>query len=194
MVPAVAQFALGVTVPACVTVDAAVGATAPVARVKVAPAAAVAVPVFVTRPEKAAVCHVNNARNKNTLVPCSVTAGVAGVRVVIGVCVAPLPILTWLKVEPGPNPAAVAVNTVPYGPEVGEIVSVGAFKAQAVVATLPKLSVKVNDVPAVIAGRLTVPVYSPAVMAFELKVAAEAVTVPAANASAVPAKVAAVIA
>jgi len=100
--------------------------------------------------------------------------------------------LTWLKVAPGPIPVTVAVTTVPIGPEVGESVIVGAFRAQVVVAMLPKLSVRVNDVPAVSAGRLTVPVYAPFEITFELRVVAEPVTDPPETTNAVPAKVAAV--
>jgi len=83
-VPAVAQFALGVTVPACTTVESVVESIAAVDSANVAPAAAVAVPVLSTGiATTAAVAHVNCAVNKNTDVPCSVTTGATGARVLI---------------------------------------------------------------------------------------------------------------
>jgi hypothetical protein len=93
----------------------------------------------------------------------------------------------------GPKPVAVTVTSVPVGPEVGDRVTVGVLSAKLVVATLPKLSVKVNDEPVVIPGRLTVPVYAPLVIASELSTRAFATTVPALTVIAVPAKVQAVI-
>lgn len=98
--------------------------------------------------------------NMNAVVPCSVTPGVAGTsgaRVSRG---AAFPILTEATVAPGPNPAAVAVTCVPTGPEEGVKVTVGVLRTQVAIATLPKLSVKVNvgNVDDVMPGRLTVPV------------------------------------
>jgi len=96
--------------------------------------------------------------NMNATVPCSVTFAIAGT---VGESVsrgAAFPILTLAILAPGPNPATVAVTCVPTGPEAGDRVTVGTLRVYVVVATLPKLSVKVNDVPVVIAGRLTVPV------------------------------------
>lgn len=98
--------------------------------------------------------------NMNAVVPCSVTlggAGISGESVSRG---AAFPILTLATVAPGPNPATVAVTAVPTGPEAGDRVTVGVLRTQVVVATLPKLSVRVNVGVdgVVIAGRLTVPV------------------------------------
>jgi len=98
---------------------------------------------------------------RNTDVPCSVTAGVPGIRVVTLVVVGAVPKVTPLKVAVGPNPAAVTVTYVPTGPEVGESVTVGVVRAKVVVPVLLQLSVKVNDDPEVMAGRLTVPAYAP---------------------------------
>lgn len=201
IVPAVSQLALGVTVPACITVDSVVVATAPVESANVAPAVAVAVPVLVTAiATTAAVDQENTALNWNTAVPCSVTVAVPGIIVVMVLGVTPFPTLTLVKVAPGPKPAAVTVTSVPTGPEAGDTATVGVFNAKVVVATLPMLSVKVNADPVVIAGRLTVPVYLPAVVlvrsdviTFELNiVAGSAVNAAAETVIAVPAKVAAV--
>jgi len=86
-----------------------------------------------------------------------------------------------------------AVTIVPTGPEEGVRVKVGVLKFQVVVTVLPQASVKVNAEPVVIAGRLTVPVYAPEVITFELSVVGVPVTDPATTAIPVPAKDAKVI-
>jgi len=96
--------------------------------------------------------------NMNAEVPCSVTLGAAGIKGDSVSRGAAFPILTETTVAPGPNPARVAVTTVPTGPETGDRVTVGALRAKFTVAMLPKLSVNVNAEPVVIPGRLTVPV------------------------------------
>jgi len=95
--------------------------------------------------------------NMNAEVPCSVTAGEAGTSGDMVVA----PNMTLLNVAPGPNPVAFTVTSVPAGPEVGESVTVGVFRVKTAVPVLPWASVSVSNVPDVIAGRLTVPVYAP---------------------------------
>jgi len=95
--------------------------------------------------------------NMNAEVPCSVTDGDAGTSGDNASRGAAFPILTEATVAPGPNPAKTAVTAVPTGPEVGDRATVGALRAHVAVATLPKLSVNVNEEPVVIPGRLTVP-------------------------------------
>jgi hypothetical protein len=96
--------------------------------------------------------------NMNAAVPCSVTF--AGVYVA-ALALALLPTLTEVIVAVGPKPDTVAVTTVPTGPELGDSVRVAGESESDVVATLPQLSVRVNDELAVTAPRLTVPVYVP---------------------------------
>jgi len=100
--------------------------------------------------------------NTNTEVPCSVTTGAAGFKLATLAGLAVLPMVTVLMLWAGANPVTVAVTTVPNGPEVGESVTVGVVRVKAAVATLPQASVKVNDDPEVIAGRLTTPEIAPA--------------------------------
>lgn len=94
---------------------------------------------------------------KNAEVPCSVTAGVAGVRA--AAAVVPNFTLAALNVAVGPKPITEAVTNEPTAPEVGDRVTVGTFRVKVAVATLPWLSVKVSvgNAPAVMVGRLTVP-------------------------------------
>jgi len=99
--------------------------------------------------------------NTNTEVPCSVTAGAAGFKLATLAGLAVLPMVTVLIAWAGANPVTVAVTTVPNGPEVGESVTVGVVRVKVAVATLPQESVKVNDDPEVIAGRLTTPEIAP---------------------------------
>lgn len=139
---------------------------------------------------KSAVKVAADTWNWNADVPCSVTDTVEGIIVVIEVGVGPLPIHTLLKVAPGPNPVTVAVTSVPTGPEAGDSVTVGTLRTQFAMAELPKTSVKLNTAPEVIAGRLTVPVYPPEEITFELKVYGEEVNAPVETVIEVPAKVA----
>jgi hypothetical protein len=136
---------------------------------------------------------VEEAMNWKTVVPCSVTCGLAGTNALPLITVAPILTPVVAKDAPGPNPAHDAVITVPTGPEVGDSVTVGVLGANVTVPMLPKLSVNEKAEPDVIPGRLTVPVYEPEVIMLELSADGEAVNFPEVTVIGVPAKDASVI-
>jgi hypothetical protein len=126
--------------------------------------------------------------NTNTDVPCSVTGAANGAIVAALLEPTTLPTATELIVAVGPKPVTVAVTTVPTGPVAGDNVTVVVPSESVVVATLFHWSVNVNAEPAMIPGRLTVPVDAPELeSALLLKTAGLLVLEPEATVIVVPA-------